>query len=176
MYEYNFELVKVVDGDTVDIDIDLGFGIWMRNERIRIMGIDTPESRTSDKEEKKFGLLAKQQVITYMATAAQFISHKDEKGKYGRKLGDFQIYHTTSGAWMSMAAAMIRDNHGVKYHGQNKEDIAEEHLRNREHLARRGLVPDEDGSVADEAKVAKEMAAQVALRDPTTLNYSKSST
>ena len=46
MYEYKCNVVKVVDGDTVDVDIDLGFGIWMKDERVRIMGIDTPESRT----------------------------------------------------------------------------------------------------------------------------------
>ena len=50
MYEYNCKIVKVVDGDTVDVDIDLGFGVWMRNERVRLYGIDAPESRTSDKE------------------------------------------------------------------------------------------------------------------------------
>ena len=44
MYEYNCKMVRVVDGDTVDVDIDLGFGIWMRNQRIRMYGIDTPES------------------------------------------------------------------------------------------------------------------------------------
>ena len=59
MYEYKAKLIKVVDGDTVDVDIDLGFGVWLRNERVRIMGIDTPESRTRDKVEKLFGLAAK---------------------------------------------------------------------------------------------------------------------
>jgi endonuclease YncB( thermonuclease family) len=59
MYEYKCKIVRVVDGDTVDIDIDLGFGIWVRNERVRIHGIDTPESRTRDKVEKKFGLASK---------------------------------------------------------------------------------------------------------------------
>ena len=54
MYEYKAKLIKVVDGDTVDVDIDLGFGVWLRNERVRIMGIDTPESRTRDKVEKLF--------------------------------------------------------------------------------------------------------------------------
>ena len=49
MYEYKTKVVKIVDGDTVDVDIDLGFGIWLYNERVRIMGIDTPESRTRDK-------------------------------------------------------------------------------------------------------------------------------
>ena len=59
MNEYNVKVLKVVDGDTVDVDIDLGFGIVLTDERVRIMGIDTPESRTSDKVEKVFGLAAK---------------------------------------------------------------------------------------------------------------------
>ena len=56
MWTYRCKLKRVIDGDTVDVDIDLGFGIWQMNERVRIMGIDTPESRTRDKIEKKFGL------------------------------------------------------------------------------------------------------------------------
>ena len=56
MHEYKCKLVKVVDGDTIDVDIDLGFGVWLRNQRIRMYGIDTPESRTSDKVEKIYGL------------------------------------------------------------------------------------------------------------------------
>ena len=55
MYEYRCTVVKIVDGDTVDVDIDLGFGVWMKKQRIRMYGIDTPESRTRDLEEKKFG-------------------------------------------------------------------------------------------------------------------------
>lgn len=55
MYEYNCNIVRVVDGDTVDVDIDLGFGIWVRNERVRLYGIDTPESRTRDLREKFYG-------------------------------------------------------------------------------------------------------------------------
>ena len=58
MYEYKCKIVKIVDGDTCDVDISLGFDIWLRNERVRIMGIDTPESRTRDNVEKKFGLAA----------------------------------------------------------------------------------------------------------------------
>ena len=59
MYRYRCKIVKVIDGDTVDVDIDLGFGVWMHKERVRVHGIDTPESRTRDKVEKKFGLYAK---------------------------------------------------------------------------------------------------------------------
>ena len=59
MYEYRCKVVKVIDGDTVDVDLDLGFDVMLKKERVRIMGIDTPESRTRDKEEKKFGLASK---------------------------------------------------------------------------------------------------------------------
>ena len=54
MYEYNVTVTKVVDGDTVDVDIDLGFGMTYKKQRVRLMGIDTPESRTRDKVEKLF--------------------------------------------------------------------------------------------------------------------------
>ena len=56
MYEYRCKILKVIDGDTVDVDIDLGFGVWMHKERVRLHGIDTPESRTRDLVEKKYGL------------------------------------------------------------------------------------------------------------------------
>ena len=62
MYEYKCKILRVVDGDTVDIDIDLGFGIWVHKERVRMMGIDTPESRTRDLVEKAFGLASKKRL------------------------------------------------------------------------------------------------------------------
>jgi|TARA_A100001391_G_scaffold180262_1_gene145667 micrococcal nuclease len=142
MFEYNFNLIKVVDGDTVDIDIDLGFGVWLRNQRIRIMGIDTPESRTSDPVEKKYGILAKEQVEKYLVNCKKFKSFKDEKGKFGRILGDFEVYHSTSGRWMLMAEAMIQENYGVRYHGQSKDLIVSEHLNNRTKLKERGIIPE----------------------------------
>lgn len=142
MFEYNFNLIKVVDGDTVDIDIDLGFGVWLKNQRIRIMGIDTPESRTSDPVEKKYGILAKEQVEKYLVNCKKFKSFKDEKGKFGRILGDFEVYHSTSGRWMLMAEAMIQENYGVRYHGQSKDLIVSEHLNNRTKLKERGIIPE----------------------------------
>ena len=142
MFEYNFNLIKVVDGDTVDIHIDLGFGVWLRNQRIRIMGIDTPESRTSDPVEKKYGILAKEQVEKYLINCKKFKSFKDEKGKFGRILGDFEVYHSTSGRWMLMAEAMIQENYGVRYHGQSKDLIVSEHLNNRTKLKERGIIPE----------------------------------
>ena len=70
MYEYKCKIVKVVDGDTVDVDIDLGFGCWLKDERVRVMGIDTPESRTSDKVEKIFGLKAKERLNSLLGANA----------------------------------------------------------------------------------------------------------
>ena len=140
MFDYNFKLVKVVDGDTIDVDIDLGFGVWLRNQRIRMMGIDTPESRTSDDEEKVYGLLAKQRLITLLADAKVLRTFKDGRGKYGRILGEVICYYAAEDRWAGSSEIMIAEGHGVAYHGQSKDDIAEEHLANRIKLKASGLV------------------------------------
>ncbi len=84
MYAYRCIVVKVIDGDTVDVDIDLGFGVWMKKQRIRLFGIDTPESRTRDLEEKKYGLMAKEMVLAHLPIGSTQIlrTHKDGVGKY----------------------------------------------------------------------------------------------
>ena len=89
MYEYKCKMVRVVDGDTVDVDIDLGFGVWLRKQRIRMYGIDTPESRTSDDEEKIYGKAASA-FLTKWTNAGDLTlkTFKDGKGKYGRILGE----------------------------------------------------------------------------------------
>ena len=76
MYEYKCKILRVVDGDTVDVDIDLGFGVWMHKERVRVNGIDTPESRTRDLEEKAFGLAAKERVCLLYTSP----SPRDQRG------------------------------------------------------------------------------------------------
>ena len=73
MYEYNSVIRKIVDGDTVDVDIDLGFGVWLKDQRIRLHGIDTPECRTRDAEEKIFGLAAKNFVISSLPVGSNQI-------------------------------------------------------------------------------------------------------
>lgn len=145
MYEYRTNLIKVVDGDTVDVDIDLGFGIWLRNERVRIMGIDTPESRTRNKVEKLFGkaaskrlkeLLGKDPVLrTQVARDGE-----DMKGKFGRILGDFDVYCPTADAWRPVTAVMADEGHCVPYYGGSKEDTQAAHLVNRERLLKEGVV------------------------------------
>ena len=140
MHEYKVNILKVVDGDTVDVDIDLGFGIWLRKERVRVMGIDTPESRTSDKIEKIFGLAAKNRLISLLGAEAILhtqVSKKGEdmKGKFGRVLGNF-----TSINGEKCAAVLIREGHAVAYQGGSKENVASQHLANRERLVREGAV------------------------------------
>ena len=82
MYEYRCKIVKVIDGDTVDVDIDLGFGVWLHKERVRLYGIDTPESRTRDLEEKKYGMMAKKLVLALMPIGSMqtLITEKDKTG------------------------------------------------------------------------------------------------
>ena len=140
MYEYNCRVVKVVDGDTVDVDIDLGFDILLSNQRIRLKGVDTPESRTRDLEEKKFGLLAKEMVESYcpVGSTVTLRTSKDERGKFGRILGDFIIYEAETDSWSTLCKVLVNKHYAVAYEGQSKEEIKEAHFFNREKL--RGLL------------------------------------
>ena len=139
MWTYRAKVVRVIDGDTVDVDIDLGFGIWQKNERVRIMGIDTPESRTRNKIEKKFGLAAKAKLksilgkITVLKTT---INKKgvDMKGKFGRVLGDFLQNDK------SVAKTMCETGHAVAYFGGAKANTQKQHMKNRKKLVAQGVV------------------------------------
>ena len=137
--EYEVKVLKVVDGDTVDVDINLGFGIVLTDERVRIMGIDTPESRTSDKVEKVFGLAAKTRLKELLGEDAILITHEDKngedmKGKFGRVLGDFRVGGKT------VKEILIEEGHAVAYHGQSKDDVQDAHMANRQRLIAEGKV------------------------------------
>ena len=155
MYEYKCKVLRIVDGDTVDIDIDLGFGIWMHRERVRIMGIDTPESRTRDKVEKTFGLASKARLKDMLPIGSTQIlkteidrSGEDKKGKFGRILGDFLIDDRR------VTEILVEEGHAVAYFGGSKEEIAAKHLVNRDKLLREGVVSrkDYDAAVAKMTK------------------------
>ena len=142
--EYDVVLLKCVDGDTVDVDIDLGFGVWLKDERVRIMGIDKPESRTSDKVEKVFGLAAKNRLKELLSEGGKLITTEnkngeDMKGKFGRILGDFRA---PSGELVT--DIMIKEGHCVAYFGGSKEEIQMKHMANREKLLREGVVSKEE--------------------------------
>ena len=134
MYEYKCELDRVVDGDTVDVDIDLGFGVWLKKERVRIMGIDTPESRTSDKIEKIFGKAAAARLKELIEEDCILCTTKDrsgedERGKFGRVLGDFRL---SDGRMVTKV--LIEEGHAVDYYGGSKEELHEQHMKNRAKL------------------------------------------
>jgi len=140
MYEYKCKILRVVDGDTVDVDIDLGFGIVLSNERVRIMGIDTPESRTRDEVEKKFGLASKNRLKSLLGKTGILKTQinkngEDMKGKFGRILGDFA---TEDGRMVT--DILVEEGHAVAYFGGSKEEIQMKHQANREKLIREGVV------------------------------------
>lgn len=138
--EYDVVLLKAVDGDTVDVDIDLGFNVWLHNERVRIMGIDTPESRTSDEVEKLFGKAAKARLKELLHEGAILVTTEekngeDMRGKFGRILGDFKI---PDGRLVT--DVLVEEGHCVPYFGGSKEEIQEKHMVNRQKLLREGIV------------------------------------
>jgi micrococcal nuclease len=114
MYEYTAKLERIVDGDTVDVDIDLGFDIHIK-KRVRLYGINAPESRTSDDEEKRHGLAAKQRLQELLETAenGEFIlrTQLDKEGKYGRCLGTIII------GGMNVNKTLVQEGHASEYFG-----------------------------------------------------------
>jgi micrococcal nuclease len=140
MYEYRARVNKVVDGDTVDVDIELGFDIVLTGQRVRIMGIDTPESRTSDEVEKVFGLAAKSRLKELLGPTAVLRTQvekdgDDAKGKFGRILGDF-----VAPDGRMVTEVMIEEGHCVPYFGGSKEDVQSQHAINRARLIAEGKV------------------------------------
>lgn len=139
--EYDVTVQKIIDGDTVDVDIHLGFGIILTDERVRIVGIDTEESRTSDKVEDLFGEAAKKRVKELLyGENIRLITQEDKhgedmKGKFGRVLGDFRLANGKT-----LTETLIEEHLAVPYHGQNKSEIHKEHLKNREWLLNHGIV------------------------------------
>ena len=135
-YSYRVKsIVKTIDGDTFDCIMDLGFDVLLE-ARVRMMGIDTPESRTRDLEEKKFGLLAKEYLTEKLATEDLIVTTEvdNEKGKFGRILG----WVWANG--INVNKQMIDENMAVAYHGQSKDDIEQAHLNNRKILHEHGKV------------------------------------
>ena len=129
MYEYNCLIARVVDGDTVDVKIDLGFEVWV-NQRVRLAGVDTPESRTRDLREKKYGKLATVRVKELMPVRSKQIirTRKDGRGKFGRVLADFMDEGD------SLCDHLIRERLAVVYEGQSKADVRAEHEANYDWL------------------------------------------
>tara|TARA_B100000519_G_C14252620_1_gene443265 strand:- start:2215 stop:2577 length:363 start_codon:yes stop_codon:yes gene_type:complete len=117
MYTYKAKLDRVVDGDTLDANIDLGFDVTIK-KRIRLVGINTPESRTRDKEEKKRGLAAKEALLEMIESTNEkdyFVLESEGLGKFGRVLGRLHI--KTKNGECCINEQLIKDGHAVEYYG-----------------------------------------------------------
>ena len=120
MHEYRCELIRVIDGDTIDVSIDLGFKVWLKKERVRLLGIDTPESRTRNLAEKELGLASKRRLKELLPKKFTIITHKDAKGKFGRILGEPIVDHPDHGK-INVCDRMIEEGHARSYYGGEKK-------------------------------------------------------
>jgi len=137
MYEYKCRVNKVLDGDTVDIDLDLGFNIILSSKRVRMAGVDTPESRTSDKEEKPRGLLSKKVLSEKLPIGSwikiRTMNPNNNDDKFGRILGEFILDDGVNvNAWL------IENHYAVPYIGENKVLVRDQHQANKKILIARG--------------------------------------
>ena len=147
MYKYRVDVTRVVDGDTVDVDIDLGFGMTYKKQRVRLYGIDTPESRTRDLVEKKYGKAAKKFLQEKIESAKVVTLYSHDKGKFGRILGELFVSNGDNPVLtedrVSVNQQMINDYHAVKYTGENKDTTEQRHLEHRNLLLENGTVTQE---------------------------------
>lgn len=139
-YEYHAKVIQVVDGDTIVVDIDLGFNVVLSNQSVRLLGVDTPESRTSDKVEKVFGLASKDYAKAFVENCKKEVivrTHKsDDSEKFGRLLGE--IINPESKEVLN--DCLVSDGYAVKYLGENKDNVKNLHLQNRKRLIDDGKV------------------------------------
>lgn len=117
MYTYKAKLVRVIDGDTIDAEIDLGFNVVIR-QRIRLYGIDTPESRTRDLEEKERGLAAKQRLTEILPKEFIVKTMLNKRGKFGRILG---VLYINMNDETSVNDMLVEEGHAIQYLGSKKE-------------------------------------------------------
>ena len=126
MYNYNAICTRVVDGDTVDAMIDLGFGVHVK-KRIRLAGINAPESRTRDKQEKILGLAAKDRLIAMMEGADnKFELESQELGKYGRVLGKLHIDKLDGKDLITKTCVndcLVKEGYAVEYDGGKRVKV-----------------------------------------------------
>lgn len=113
MYTYKAKLIKIIDGDTIDAEIDLGFGVFIK-QRIRLYGINTPETRTTDLEEKERGFAAKQRLTELLSQEFIVETLLNKRGKFGRVLGILHI-EDEDGTRTNINETLVNEGHAVEY-------------------------------------------------------------
>jgi len=135
MYEYKVTVDRVIDGDTVDVDVHLGFNVVLSKQRVRLHGIDTPESRTRNKEEKVRGLISKEYLKNICESSSIRLQSKD-RGKFGRILGVLYKDDET----ISINQKMCEEGFAVPYFGGNKDELEALHMLNKQKLIEKGIL------------------------------------
>ena len=148
MYEYQIKVTRVVDGDTVDADVDLGFSTWLHDQRIRLSSIDTPETRTKNDIEKFYGQLAKK-FLSDLLQNRDVTLQSHGRGKFGRILG------TLFAEGLNVNEEMIVQHHAVRYEGKAKALISDAHKANRQELYKDGYAEKFLSEIVEESKTAK---------------------
>jgi len=117
MYEYKIkDLVKVVDGDTIDVVIDLGFDVFTK-KRIRVFGINTPETRTRDKKEKQLGIKAKERVKDLLENSNEIKIKSHGKGKFGRIIAEILFAKNKKSKFQNLSEILVSEGHAKEYFG-----------------------------------------------------------
>ena len=139
MYEYSCQVKRVVDGDTMDVVLDLGFDI-LHKCRVRLFGIDTPESRTRNLDEKARGLLSKAFLKESIKGKKVVLKTKlkDSRGKFGRVIAEVWA-ELEEGSLRNINDLMIKERHAVKYNAENKALVYDAHMANRAILIEKGM-------------------------------------
>jgi micrococcal nuclease len=139
MYEYKCKVKRVVDGDTMDVILDLGFDV-LHSVRVRLSAIDTPESRTRDLDEKARGKLSKAYLKESIKGRKVVLKTKlkDSRGKFGRVIAEVWV-EFEKGSLRNVNELMIKECHAVRYNAENKALVKEAHLANRAILIEKGL-------------------------------------
>lgn len=116
LYEYKAIVKRIYDGDTIYVDIDLGFGVWLKYQTIRLYGIDTPEIRG---EERPEGLIAKDALLKWIPIESEIVlrTHKDAKEKYGRWLGEIYVIDIATNQLICINDELVKGGYAEKYIG-----------------------------------------------------------
>lgn len=139
MYEYTIKLIRVIDGDTVVVDIDLGFDVWLKDQYVRLAGVDAPELKSKDKLHRAAGLLAKTKLTEILSLSNElYLKSSDfqpEDDKYGRILGIIWTDRESN-----VNGYLLNNKYAVPYNGQNKGEIMKAHAANIEFLTVNGFL------------------------------------
>lgn len=120
MYTYKARLIRIVDGDTVDAEIDLGFGVYMK-QRVRLYGINTPDSRSKDLNEREKGLASKSRLSEIITKEFVIETILNKRGKFGRILGNILV-EQEDGTMLDVNKLLVSEGHAVEYNIITKDD------------------------------------------------------